>query len=242
MAGPRDYDHWAENAADWIAWARTPDHDAFWAYRRAFADFVGQGHGSALDVGCGEGRQSRLLTELGYDVTACEPALPLLDAARQLSSANHYLDAPATALPLPDATFDLVLSYNVLMDLDDPGAALAEMSRVLAPTGRLILSVVHPLANHLQQPTTPADNDPQPAPVSYFERRAFEGVETRDGLTMTFRGWSMPLSRYTQHLNEAHLAITRIAEPQPDPASPWPRTAYWSRVPLFLWIEARKLP
>jgi hypothetical protein len=28
-----DYEHWVRNADDWIAWARAPNHDAFWAYR-----------------------------------------------------------------------------------------------------------------------------------------------------------------------------------------------------------------
>jgi hypothetical protein len=65
-----DYEHWARNADDWIAWARTPDHDAFWAYRAQLLDFIGTGKGNALEVGCGEGRVSRAIKECGYRVTA----------------------------------------------------------------------------------------------------------------------------------------------------------------------------
>ena len=65
-----DREHWSRVAEQWIAWARTPGHDAFWAYREALRGFIGPGSGAALEVGCGEGRVSRLLRELGYRVTA----------------------------------------------------------------------------------------------------------------------------------------------------------------------------
>jgi hypothetical protein len=29
----KDFEHWCRFAREWIAWARTPNHDAFWAYR-----------------------------------------------------------------------------------------------------------------------------------------------------------------------------------------------------------------
>jgi hypothetical protein len=67
--GKIDQEHWSRHTADWIAWARTPGHDAFWAYRTSFSAFVGNGWGEAIDIGCGEGRVSRLLKECGYRVT-----------------------------------------------------------------------------------------------------------------------------------------------------------------------------
>ncbi|MBO6900092.1 MAG: hypothetical protein JJ864_01995 [Rhizobiaceae bacterium] len=56
-----DQRHWSRFAREWIDWARSPDHDAFWAYRSAFAEFVGAGSGELLDIGCGEGRVARTL-------------------------------------------------------------------------------------------------------------------------------------------------------------------------------------
>ena len=55
----QDAQHWNNIAAEWIAWARAPNHDAFWAYRDAFRAFVGPGATRTLDVGCGEGRVAR---------------------------------------------------------------------------------------------------------------------------------------------------------------------------------------
>src|SRR6516162_496037 len=68
-----DIEHWSRITAEWTAWARAPNHDAFWAYRASLLAFIGQGAGEALDVGCGEGRVSRLLKECGYRVTAVDP-------------------------------------------------------------------------------------------------------------------------------------------------------------------------
>jgi ubiquinone/menaquinone biosynthesis C-methylase UbiE len=131
----KDVDHWSRIAREWIAWARTPNHDAFWAYRDAFAEFVGRGKGEALDVGCGEGRVSRELMRCGYRVTALDVVRGLAEAAAQAGSAHAYVVAPVTELPFDDGQFDLVVAYNMLMDVDDVPAAVKEMRRVLRSGG-----------------------------------------------------------------------------------------------------------
>ena len=69
MSGkPTDIEHWSRIASEWTAWARAPNHDEFWAYRAPLISFIGHGAGDALDVGCGEGRVSRVLKECGYRV------------------------------------------------------------------------------------------------------------------------------------------------------------------------------
>ena len=79
-----DIEHWSRIAAEWTAWARAPNHDAFWAYRASLLAFIGQGAGDALDVGCGEGRVSRVLKDCGYRVTAIDPVEQLISAANRL--------------------------------------------------------------------------------------------------------------------------------------------------------------
>ena len=72
MTRTADHEHWSHVSSEWIAWARAPKHDAFWAYRESLAAFIGRGEGKALDLGCGEGRVSRELKACGYSVTASD--------------------------------------------------------------------------------------------------------------------------------------------------------------------------
>jgi ubiquinone/menaquinone biosynthesis C-methylase UbiE len=124
-----DYEHWVRNADDWIAWARAPNHDAFWAYRGQLLDFIGTGEGNALEVGCGEGRVSRAIKECGYRVTAADPVEAFVAAAREAESADDYRIAAVTSLPFEDHSFDLAVAYNVLMDVDDIPGAMKEITR-----------------------------------------------------------------------------------------------------------------
>ena len=235
-----DYKHWSQFAEEWVAWAREPNHDAFWAYRASLAAFIGRGNGKALDVGCGEGRIARELTACGFQVTAVDPVGQLVRAAIEARSARNYAVASATELPFVNAQFDLVVAYNVLMDVEDVPTALKEFRRVIRPTGQLIISIVHPFVDHGRF-TSKELNSPFILEGTYFGRQRFEGVEERDGLRMHFAGWSQPLEAYGMALEEAGLAITSLREPVPDVDDGWNHIAPWTRMPLFLWLKARPL-
>ncbi|MNV43220.1 Malonyl-[acyl-carrier protein] O-methyltransferase [compost metagenome] len=235
-----DHAHWAAVADQWIAWAGTPGHDAFWAYRDGFVNYLGAGSGRALEIGCGEGRISREARALGYQVTATDAVAAMVDAASAAQSADSYAVAPAAALPFADGAFDLVIAYNVLMDVDDVPAALREARRVLAPGGTLFVSIVHPFRDRGRFADKSA-GAPFIVEGTYYGREHFDGVESRDGLSMHFAGWSLPLQDYMAALESAGLAIVSLREPQPDAAST-EQLRQWSRMPMFLWIKARALP
>jgi SAM-dependent methyltransferase len=236
-----DHEHWSRFAAEWISWARTPNHDAFWAYRSALLAFIGRGEGEALDVGCGEGRVSRVLKECGYRVTATDPVEAFLTAAEQAGSADDYKVAAAANLPFADNTFDLAIAYNVLMDIDDIRAALREIRRVLRSSGTLIVSIVHPFTDRGRF-AGPEPDAPFVVHGSYFGRERFEGVEERNGLRMHFAGWSQPLEYYMAALEGAGLAVSALREPVPDASDASEQMELWSRVPLFMWLKTRPLP
>jgi len=235
-----DYKHWSQVAEEWVAWARKPNHDAFWAYRASLAAFIGRGNGKALDVGCGEGRVSRELSACGFQVTAVDPVNRFVRAAIDAQSASHYTVASATELPFDNARFDLVVAYNVLMDVDDVPAASKEFRRVIRPTGQLIISIAYPLMDYAHFASKEI-NTPLVLEGSYFGRKRFEGVEERDDLRMHFAGWSQPLEAYGIALEEAGLAITSLREPVPDLDHGRNHMARWIRMPLFLWLKARPL-
>jgi SAM-dependent methyltransferase len=158
----------------------------------------------------------------------------------EANSAHDYAVATATELPFEGGSFDLVVAYNVLMDVDDVPAALSEIRRVMRPSGRIVISIVHPFTDR----GSFAGAEPE-APFTvqggYFGRQRFEGLEERDGLQMHFAGWSQPLEAYATALEQAGLAITALREPLPDLREGRDRMKQWTRVPLFLWLEARVL-
>ena len=242
MAGKdEDIAHWSRVAAEWTAWARAPNHDAFWSYRASLLAFIGQGAGEALDAGCGEGRVSRVLKDCGYRVTAIDPVEQLISAAEQAGSADAYKIAAAADLPFKNCSFDLAVAYNVLMDVEDVPAALKEVRRVLRPSGTLVISIVHPFADRGRF-AGPQANAPFVLQRSYFGRERFEGTEVRNGLQMHFAGWSQPLESYMAALESAELAVTSLREPVPDTGDKGSHMERWNKVPLFLWLKARLLP
>jgi SAM-dependent methyltransferase len=223
-----------------MAWARTPNHDAFWAYRNSLLAFIGKGEGHALDIGCGEGRISRVLKDSGYRVTAIDPVETLVSASEQAGSADDYGVAEAANLPFAEGTFDLAVAYNVLMDIDDVAMALKEIARVLRPTGTVVISIVHPFADRGRF-ASPDPNAPFVLNGSYFGRDRFEVVEERNGLQMHFAGWSQPLQSYMLELERAGFVVSSLREPIPDASASWAHMQQWSRFPLFLWLKALRL-
>jgi SAM-dependent methyltransferase len=227
---------WEEQAANWIAWTRAPGHDAYWYYRHAFFDEVLPAAGRAtLEVGCGEGRVTRDLVARGHRVTAVDLSPTLLRAAEESGGAEQYVLADAASLPFDDGAFDLVVSYNSLMDFEDMPGAVREIARVLVAGGRFCACVTHPLMEAGRH-----DEDGVVIEGSYFGRRPFEGTFERDGLSITFRGWCYPLDAYTRALEAAGFLIEALRESLPSAAA-GPRTqAEHRRIPMFLMLRALK--
>jgi SAM-dependent methyltransferase len=230
--------HWEQVANEWTDWARAPGHDAYWYYRDSFREFLPGPGATTLEIGCGEGRIARDLTSLGHDVTATDISPSLLAAAEAAGSARRYLVADAMCLPFDDGAFDRVVAYNVLMDVPDMGAAVAEAARVLADDGLLTMSIVHPFVDRGSFDGTEPDA-PFVVPGTYFGRSHFTGTEVREGRTMHFAGWSHPLEDYAAALQAAGLVITALREPRPARLDGHDAAlAQWERMPLFLWINA----
>jgi ubiquinone/menaquinone biosynthesis C-methylase UbiE len=100
-----------------------------------------------LDVACGTGLIARLAAErVGSTgtVTAIDLAPDMVDVARATpgpsSPSIDWHVGDATSLPFPDAAYDVVLCQMGLMFMEDRGRAVAEMRRVLAPGGRVVLN------------------------------------------------------------------------------------------------------
>lgn len=232
---------WDEQAASWIAWATAPDHDSYWLFHRdQFLELVPSPGRRTLDVGCGEGRLSRDLKKLGHDMVAVDVAPTMLAAAHEADPDLETHLADAAALPFADGTFDCVVAFMSLQDVDDLEGAVGEAARVLEPGGRLCIAVVHPLNSAGRFDGDEADS-PFTIGGSYLEHWFYADEIARDGLEMTFVSAHRPLQVYTAALSEAGLVIERLREPAvPDSAISRPRSRRWQRIPLFLHLRALK--
>jgi SAM-dependent methyltransferase len=227
---------WESEAENWVLWARTPGHDAYWYYRDGFFEaVVPPPIGRTLEIGCGEGRVARDLIKRGHDVVALDDASSLVVHARRSDPASNYLRAGGAALPFHDGSFDLVVAYNSLQVVDDMPATVREAARVLQVGGRFCVCLVHP-AFDLGQ----FSGDDYDAPFSirnaYFETVRVEDTVSRDGLSMTFRGWTHPLESYARALEDAGFLIETVREPRPTGATA--NFARWQRLPLFMFLRA----
>ncbi len=95
-----------------------------------------------LDIACGTGVATRLaLSAVGPQgsVTGLDANAAMLAVARSVHPAGiDWIEAPAEAVPTPDASFDLALCSMGLQFFGDRERAAGEMHRLLAPGGRAV--------------------------------------------------------------------------------------------------------
>ena len=94
-----------------------------------------------LDIGTSTGANLRMLRELGfYDATGLDPSE---DAVRlcKMKGIASVVRGDARALPFPGGSMDFVLATDVIEHVDDDAGALREIFRVLAPGGKVLITV-----------------------------------------------------------------------------------------------------
>lgn len=101
-----------------------------------------------VDVGCGSGNGALAAAGPGISVTGVDPASRLLDVARAEASRRGlditFVTGEAASMPLAGGTADVVLSIFGAIFAPDATAAAAEMARIAAPDGRIVLTAWPP--------------------------------------------------------------------------------------------------
>jgi ubiquinone/menaquinone biosynthesis C-methylase UbiE len=141
---------WNENAEAWIVLSRA----GFDIYRNylnspAFFEILPEIKGKyGIDIGCGEGYNTRLLAQNGAKIEAIDISENFIQKAVELEAENplniKYQNASAIEIPFEDQTFDFAVSFMCFMDIPETELAIKEAFRVLMPGGFLQFSISHP--------------------------------------------------------------------------------------------------
>ena len=111
--------------------------------RQILSHFPDDEHLNILDIGCGPGFFSIILSAKGHWVTGIDGAEGMLEKARaniaQTGSTATIMRMDANELDFPDEVFDLVISRNVTHAIPDHTKAYTEWRRVLKPGGKLLI-------------------------------------------------------------------------------------------------------
>ena len=131
----------------WLSDYLNPDIDRY--YDLAFAQIVQKigatDRTTLLDAGCGYCHHTVRIARSGARITGVDFSEAALSAAKEtldrsgLSGQVSLQRGDLTSLPLPDASFDAVICWGVLMHIPEMDKALSEFSRVLKHGGMLVL-------------------------------------------------------------------------------------------------------
>jgi SAM-dependent methyltransferase len=169
-----------------------------------------------LDAGCGAGYGAAELAKTALSVVAVDNSAEALAYARE-----HYRlpnlkfeRASCAALPHPDSSFDLVVSFEVIEHLQAWREFLLEMRRVLAPSGQFIVST----PNKLYYAESRARAGPNP-----YHEHEFEFAEFRDELSAIFPNIALFVENHAegvvfQPVEPSETAEVRVAGAEASPA------------------------
>ncbi len=196
-----------------------------------------------VDLGCGFGwfcrwaRGQGAARVLGIDVS--ENMLARAEATTS-QAAIRYLRADMERLDLPEASFDLAYSSLALHYVADLAGLLAQVHRALAPGGKLVFSVEHPIFTAPARPGWSVDADGHKTwPVDLY---LAEGPRTTDWLTAGVVKQHRTLATYLNLLLGAGFAIGRVVEwgPTDQQIAARPSLADERHRPPFLLVAARR--
>ncbi|HYF71893.1 MAG TPA: class I SAM-dependent methyltransferase, partial [Nocardioides sp.] len=104
--------------------------------RESVAWLAGEQPTTVLELGAGTGKLTSVLVDLGHDVHATDPDEQMLAVLRERLPDVRTSVAGAEELPVPDASYDVVVVAQAFHWFDHE-RALPEIARVLKPGGRL---------------------------------------------------------------------------------------------------------
>jgi len=251
---------WEGNAEAWTRLSRA----GYDVYRDgfntpAFLEMLPDVRGlRGLDVGCGEGHNTRLVAARGARMSAFDIAPTFVEHARAREREGplgiEYRVASAHAMPYEDGSFDFATAFMSLMDMPGVDRALAEARRVVRPGGFLQFSITHPCfdVGHRREVKDETGRTRAIEVGGYFDPPTGEVEEWTYGAAPeeakakwgAFRvpRFCMTLSGWINLLVETGFEVERIGEPRPSESAVErePRLHDARVVAYFLHVRARR--
>lgn len=179
---------------------------------------------SVADIGCGTGRLTLQLAQLGAGtVIGVDLSEEMLAVAMRKAKRNEDLTAVLTwrrgdlleRLPLADASVDIVVCALTLSFLPDASGAFRELSRIISPSGSLVLSDYHPHGlTQARAEASARDSNKDKAPHLRFtsasgdDCRIAQYVHTISDLFHAGQAAGLTLVQLSEPIPEPHIANT----------------------------------
>jgi ubiquinone/menaquinone biosynthesis C-methylase UbiE len=252
--------HWEENASAWIALTRA-GYDVMRDRLNtpAFVALLGNVAGlRGLDIGCGEGANTRTVAALGARMAGIDIAPSFIAAAEAAEREDPlgivYQVANAAKLPFQDGSFDFAVAFMSLMDTADYVSAVKEARRVVRSGGFFQFSIIHPCFSPPYMRRVFGDDGLVRALEvgDYFERTDYVEEWTFSSAPEDVRGQHRPfrvpvfhrtLADWVNLLVDSGFAIERFSEPQAtaEDVASYRGFAMIRTIALFLQIRARAI-
>ena len=252
--------YWDRNAKAWTQLSRA-GYDTYRNYLNtpAFFALLPEIAGKkGLDIGCGEGYNTRLMAERDAKVIGLDISTVFVQQAKSFQSEGslipEYLIGNAQELPFADVSFDFVTGFMSFMDIPDTETLLSEVWRALKPGGFLQFSISHPCFDlPLRKNLRDTEGRTYAFEMGgYFERdrgKVAEWLfsaappEAVEGLSkFQTPNFNHPLSYWLNTLIQTGFVLEAFAEPMPDDQTvlEQPNIQDAQVIAYFLIIGARK--
>jgi SAM-dependent methyltransferase len=189
-----------------------------------------QAHERVIDIGCGTGNAALLAADRGTRVTGIDPAPGLLAIAARKAEVRNlevaFMRGEAAAMALPDQSADVVLSVFGVVFAPDADAVAAELARVTAAGGRVVLTAWMPEgtmsdARTVRSAAIAAAGPTDTPPFAWHEQSALAELFAPFGFSVTVREAALPFTAassldYVETLFDEHplwIADRELIEP-----------------------------